>query len=252
MRTLYIKQKVKQRRSLSDYFTLEDFINLKSSKVKYNFQIRDIKGLTPGSLSDLAASFSINFETKTLLDDYKSKMGDALIEKTELFLEYGIADASVLIEIAELNVESANNLVKDFFPDISFEKLYTINSIPYTLGSFTYSFIWKYINEMLFKDDFVTKLGFYKLSTLNQLSKDFQKNLEAYRIFDEVSSIKELKQKLEDCPDLSDILMESLSKRKNFKYNPFQYASSEFIQDTALDSTIIPCCGGHPLLRPPC
>lgn len=105
------KMKVEQHRSLTGTLKIPDSNTYKLN----NWKIRDLKGLTNTSLFEFASSLGIDMSNKNALDDYKSCMDRALLEKTVTFLNYGLDDVLVLRNIFQRFLELINSMLKESF-----------------------------------------------------------------------------------------------------------------------------------------
>lgn len=97
MKPYYTKKKIglNQRRNISGNFKYID--NTLDIPIKFNVYLNDLCVLGTGSLLDLAESCGIEVYDKTSLDNYKTRMDEALIEKTNIFLTYAFYDTLLLL-----------------------------------------------------------------------------------------------------------------------------------------------------------
>ena len=128
--SLKSKRKIEQRRSITGTLKIEDV----SSSKKSNWRIRDLSGITNVSLKEFASSLGINMKDKGKLDDLKSSMDLALLNRTEIFLDYGLGDVLVLEKIFISFLSLVNDTISNTL-GLPSKFLFTESSLPLTTGS---------------------------------------------------------------------------------------------------------------------
>lgn len=134
------KTKIEQFRSITGTLKITDANTTRQNK----WRIRDLSGLTNMGLKDFAESLGISMENKELLDDLKSTMDIALVERTKIFLEYALDDVLVLRSLFQNFLHLVNDiLLKTLFLPEKF--LFTETNLPLTTGSLVAATFEKYI-----------------------------------------------------------------------------------------------------------
>ena len=95
-----------QRRNISGKIEIEQ--NYGERGYDLVFKIRDLCGLHPGGLKDLAKSVSLEKIDK--FDPFKSNMDQALLTQPDLFIEYAMNDALLLPNIFEKKIVINNTI----------------------------------------------------------------------------------------------------------------------------------------------
>jgi len=93
------KPQKSQGRNVKGYFEIAE--SSPSEIVKFFVIIKDLFALEPGGLKQIILSVGLNDNIKTSLDDYKTSMDKAIMEKPYEFLLYALYDADVLFIILE-------------------------------------------------------------------------------------------------------------------------------------------------------
>lgn len=152
-------------------FSLENEI-----KVPFRLKVRinDLSGLTNGSLHKFADSLNVKMNAKDALDDYKTRMIDALIECPHTFIEYAKGDVEDLETIHREKLKSENIILKDVL-ELPEDSLYTIDSMKKTSGSLVAYAVEECINYKAVdeprKDSFLQLSYEYALCRLGVLKK---------------------------------------------------------------------------------
>jgi hypothetical protein len=134
------KRKIEQRRSITGTLKIEDY----SSSRQNRWRIRDLSGVTNMSLKDFAASLGIEMKDKGKLDDLKSCMDVALLNKTEIFLDYALGDVFVLEEIYFSFLSLVNDTLSNVL-GLPSKFLFTEKTLPLTTGSLVAETFERYI-----------------------------------------------------------------------------------------------------------
>lgn len=132
--TFHYRNNIVQRRSLLGSFSLHYPFN--GRVVKTRFFLKDFFGLEGGGLKTLIESCGIQEEsaTKDLLNQYKSNMDIALITYPTEFFKYALNDASVLLKLAKIKLESSNSILTDIFQVDDHKTLFTKWTFLFTMG----------------------------------------------------------------------------------------------------------------------
>jgi hypothetical protein len=87
------KRKITQRRNIKGVF--EIFDTSTSYIINFTVFIKDLFALEPGGLKQIILSAGLEDGTKNLLDDYKTCMDKAIVERPFDFLSYSLYDVDV-------------------------------------------------------------------------------------------------------------------------------------------------------------
>lgn len=233
MRKIYLSKNnnISQARCILGNFKIIN--NEFAHTFKLNITLKDLSGLDKSGLSNMAKSYGLLLEKSNKLDDYKSCMDKALLEKTIEFLEYGILDVEILYNISINIVESFNTMLIDVFKIKDPKYLYTSSNIPITIGSLVYNMFLKYLEAIFFKEDSALKLAIYSKSILNPLSKTYQTNKSIFKALKNFNSIQELKNySIKNSSDYN-YFLKIFSTNSNFKYLPWQYSSTKYLSNNS-------------------
>lgn len=225
MRPYYLNQKrlLLQRRNVTGVLKMD--YTYKTKQYRPVFVLKDLSGLFPGGLKDLAASVGLKKEDS--LDLYKKDMTVPLKEKTVEFLRYGINDAVLLPTIYELKTQSFNNILDIY--SLPKHYYFQTKNFPTTVGT-TVSILWlKYIDYALFKSNKFIKLAMYKQGILNKMHPNYNQNLMCFKQLQQISSLSQLEQFSKKDEVFFDLIYNSLSKPKVFLYKATQYGSIDFL-----------------------
>lgn len=124
--------KIHSRRAIKGKLIFDHYSETYSSVVKCVVSLQDLYGLDSSGLKNLILSSGLSIQQKESLDDYKSHMDEAVVKKTELFLEYAMNDAVILLKIVDAKLFSFNSILTD---------IYGINDSKYyfTLSKFAFN-----------------------------------------------------------------------------------------------------------------
>lgn len=137
---------ITQQRCLKGEFDLDRF------KVK----LHDLKGWTSKGLKELAASVGVPMASKTVMDDYKTRMIEGLKERPEDFIKYAVDDARVLLEIDTKFRELVDWLTGDVLG------IGQLDRVPHTTGSLVAKALETWISQRSQDDGYqvaLAKLG---------------------------------------------------------------------------------------------
>jgi hypothetical protein len=201
----------------------------------HSFKIFDLFGYSNFGLKSLA--LSVNLQKYDDLDNYKTQMNKALIEKTDLFVKYAMNDAEILPEIFTRKIKSFNdilNVLNVTHPDAKFTKTNT----PLTIGSVVHKIFTKYIRYAVLKGNDAIYLSILKQGILNNSHPKYDVNYEYYNQLSNISSLEELENN-----DSINKIYESLSKENVFNYKAWQYASVNYLISEASSNSSLPITG---------
>jgi hypothetical protein len=170
------------------------------------FTIMDLKGLQPiGGLKDLAKSVGYEMQSKSDMDEYKSNMLEGLIQETEKFLDYSLADAEDLHDIHDqFNYYVRVKVCKDIL-GVEF-----IDEIPMTTGSLVGKVFQQWIHTLA-ENKNAFEFAIRKLGLLNSDSKTSKHDRVKFNnVIDSITSVAELDAKPEVSLDMSSIDFQSI------------------------------------------
>jgi hypothetical protein len=171
----------------------------------YKFTIMDLKGLQPiGGLKDLAKSVGYEMQSKSDMDEYKSNMLEGLIQETEKFLDYALADAEDLHIIHDLfNMYVRDKVCKDIL-GVEF-----VDDIPMTTGSLEARVFQQWLHNLAGNKN-AFEFAIRKLGLLNTGSKTAKKDrIKFNEVIDSITSVVDLDANPEASLDLSRIDFQS-------------------------------------------
>jgi hypothetical protein len=218
-----------QNRNISGNFQINY-----DTRIHY-FKIFDLFGYSSTGLKSLA--LSVNLQKYDDLDNYKSEMNRALIEKPDLFIKYAINDAEILPEIFTRKIKSFNNILnvlKVTDPDAKFTKTNT----PLTIGSVVHKIFMKYMRYVVLKGNDSIYLSILKQGILNHSHPKYDVNYENYNLLSNFSSLEELEKNIS-----KNQIYENLSQEKVFNYKAWQYASVNYLISEASSNSSLPITG---------
>lgn len=210
-------------------------INLIFNNNSYTFflLIKDICGLGAGSLARLAKSVGLSKNAE--LDDYKTTMDLALVEKPYLFITYAINDALLLPRIYFLKTDNFNTILKSLNINVFYFKPY---KLPNTIGTVVYLIWYYFIVEVVLENCKIKFLAFTKLGVLNKLHKNYVDN---FLHFDKIQGFRSLQTFTTYCNENQTWLNEAykaLSQKNTFTYLPYQYASPYYLFQEKLNNAM--------------
>lgn len=226
------KKCIQQRRSIMG--TILSEFSFKNEIIEYKIYLKDLFGWETWGLKTLIESSGLSgkyLESKESMDLYKECMDVALIEKTNEFLLYGIADAQCLIDIVHIKIRTLNSILTDIYNINDPDAYYTIRNIPFSLGRLVNKTWQIFIQYVVFQNNPIYLLAFNKTSILNPLHFNHSDNV---HLFDELNKIKyfsELKKNLEnnENTDFKLLLLPNV-----FKYSPSKFCSIRYLIDNSM------------------
>lgn len=234
--------KIFQRNGVSGYFKLaHSYYGIISD---YYVNIKDLKSITTApNLKSLIERFypqnATASATKTQLDAYKTEMNVALQKYPEIFLDYSMQDATILLDIMEEYVSSYNEILKNVLHISETEAYFNTKTIPMTLGATVKAIFLKYLKYNVYKNNSHIELAMAKLAILNPMSKQSTFAKEA---FEELLNHKTINS-LNDLLDTNEEMYWSMHKlltntKNNINIKAYQYCSIKWFLTHSADSTM--------------
>ncbi len=219
------KKKITQNRNISGTFQINY-----DTRIHF-FKIFDLFGYSSSGLKSLA--LSVNLEKFDDLDNYKTEMNRALIEKPDLFIKYAINDAEILPKIFTRKIKSFNDILNVLGINDEKAKFTSVNT-PLTIGSVVHKIFTKYIEYKVLKNDSSIHLSVLKQGILNKTHENYVYNLENFNRLSQIDSLKELR---EINPEK---IHEQLSQENVFNYKAWQYASVNYLASESSPNSTLP------------
>jgi hypothetical protein len=164
------------RKFISGHFR-KSYVNQNGVETKFHYIFFDIAILDSNmSLLDAANSLGLSTSDKTLLDKYKSNMDLGFKKHPTDFINYGMSDSRLLIQILDAKIKSNNLLLSSY--DIKYQ--FTRYNFPKSLGSLVNCIFKLYLEHIVYKNNTKTKFVLSKLWLLNNLSKNYTQNQKIY------------------------------------------------------------------------
>lgn len=196
MKKLYLSKNnpVNQWRSVSGFFS--QTMSNHRGQYKFNIKLKDINGLSKFGLESLAESYNIPFKKDPILDDYKSRMDEAVVDHPERFLKYGLEDAKVQYLIMQKAVEGFNKIITESLNVNDPNELFTLNNIPMTLGRLVTRVYQKYLKNIALQGDLAIQASMIKNSVLNKCHNNFLTSQGIQQEIKKLKSLESLRDKL--------------------------------------------------------
>lgn len=217
------KNKLMQRRNIVGTLTFDCLVD--DVQYSIDFVLKDLCGLHPGGLKELA--FSVSLVKLDTMDSYKKNMEIALIQKTQEFIDYAMTDAVLLLEIFRRKVNSFNKILQIY--KIPTNLHFTTKTMPLTVGSIVHQIFQKYMFVNVFNSNQLFTLIYNKSSIANQLNKNYNTTCNYLKQIAQFKNLKDLKQFELDNPDLILEMTKHFNIYKTFLYKPHQYASVNYL-----------------------
>lgn len=213
----------------------------RSHACTFVFILRDLFGWNQLGLDDLIAATGLSqdfLEGKRSMDAYKECMSKALYEKTEDFMEYSVGDSISLFCIVKQQVVVSNSVIQEILGINDNKFLFTVNNIPYTLGSLVNKYFMAFFDSKIFCQNEVFLLALREDAILQELSKDF---FEAKRILDEMNTKKTLEEDKKffiENPEFYEKAKTILKSEQTFKYMPYNNAFIAYLIEYSFNSNL--------------
>jgi len=191
---------------------------------KRNYKIWDLSGWTNESLKSLAQSVSVDTKDKGLMDKYKSKMLQGLINEPELFIDYSMNDPELLLKIVQEFTKGQRTLQIETL-GLPEKVAYTIQTIPRTVGSVVAQTIQKVVDWKSYEQD--PELIQYCLRIMGVLDSSHwlhKKALESYTYCVKHIRNREDFNRLRFSPEVRFLLNSA-----KFEYFAYSYASVKWL-----------------------
>jgi hypothetical protein len=171
------------------------------------YDIHDLKGWSgKGGLKGLAETVGYKMSDKNSLDDYKDRMLEALVEKTDTFLDYLAGDCEALHTIHDRFEDLLRHQVCKKILGVEL-----VRNLPETLGALDA----KLFESWLLDQDKSTafKLALRKLGLLNPEAENYKTNIRLFNeLFRQVKSIQDV-ERLEQAQNGNDAVLQVLIRR---------------------------------------
>lgn len=223
------------------YFDFDNNKLVSSPEFRFDISLNDLSAIDVGGLETIMSSCGLDTSKKNLLDDCKAQMDLALINRTGIFCEYSIQDASVLHQILEIKIASYNTIITDIYKIEDKKALFTKFNFPLTLGSIVHRMFIVWYKYKIHKNDPIHLLAHAKQSILDKQSGTYGRDIDIFEQLKACNFITGLRELIDKSETTEDNVMLFLKSKKTFIITPTEYASKKFLLNTSIDSTLPYC-----------
>jgi hypothetical protein len=207
----------------------------------FDFKVRlaDMSGLQSEPLKDIATACGFDTSLKTSLDPYKACMSQALKEQPVLFCEYGMNDCHLLWAIIHKKVSIFNSLIVDQYKINDSSALFTIHTLPLTIGSIVNQIFQIYLRYVVFQNNDAYRAAAFKQGYLNPTATHYKDHKLSIGDIQCLFTIEEFEKFKREKPEAFNRISKSLEDRDALLYDCMQLASAKHIVDQSVNDNLI-------------
>jgi hypothetical protein len=140
-------------------------------------RVKDLYGWNHDGLKRFARSMGLDTSEKDLMDDYKERMWQGLLERPVAFVRYGLKDVAVLPELHTSFVDMAAGIQREV---LRLKEPMTADTIPMTTGAWVATTFERWLHERAGGWEDTFKWCLRKLGVLDDAHKQYDQNRAAY------------------------------------------------------------------------